>query len=649
MVTFAVDVVAPKPSGVTLITNNVSIADDGNNGIEDPSNNTGTDTTPVEAAPDLVISKVAQVSVINAAGVLIYDLSYENVGTQDATGVVISETVPLETTFNAASSSAGWSCADASPQGTVCTYTVGAVGAGVGVQTIQFAVTVVDPLSAGTDEIVNTATIGDDGTNGPDPTPGDNTSTANTPVDDAPDLLVLKSDEVNLVGPGEVIVYHIEYQNIGNQNATGVVITETVPQYTTFNLDNSTVGWSCVDGAIAGSTCNYNAGNVNAGDASQTIQFAANVLDPIPAGIDDVDNTVVIADDGSNGPDANPVNNTAIENTLLGALPDLSITKSDGDITSGPGQVIVYTLDYANMGNQNATGVIVTETVPDYATFLPASSSAGWGCLPDNSAGSICSYTVGNLDAGDAGQISFAVLVDDPLPAGVNELLNTALIADDGTNGPDPDPSNNTTVENTGLLLEPPVGIKVGEFDANDSRLIHWTMYWFNPNNNRDLPVFIYDPLPSNLTFVGGESCVATGSSSCTTPVFNATLNRLELNAVIAPDYGAPIDSSMAALANEVVIRFDTRVTSSGQTLIVNQGEANWDQDNDGDPNNDADNGQIPVVTDFPLTPEVGDPTVLSRVYAVPTLSLKGLLLMIGLFMLAWYSRQRFYPVKLNE
>jgi hypothetical protein len=256
---------------------------------------------------------------------------------------------------------------------------------------------------------------------------------------------------------------------------------------------------------------------------------------------------------------------------------------------------------------------------------------------------------VGNLDAGDAGQISFAVLVDDPLPAGVNELLNTALIADDGTNGPDPDPSNNTTVENTGLLLEPPVGIKVGEFDANDSRLIHWTMYWFNPNNNRDLPVFIYDPLPSNLTFVGGESCVATGTSSCTTPVFNATLNRLELNAVIAPDYGAPIDSSMAALANEVVIRFDTRVTSSGQTLIVNQGEANWDQDNDGDPNNDADNGQIPVVTDFPLTPEVGDPTVLSRVYAVPTLSLKGLLLMIGLFMLAWYSRQSFYPVKLNE
>ena len=55
---------------------------------------------------------------------MIYTLAYRNVGGAIATNVVITETVPAHTSLNAAASTSGWSCPDASPPGTVCTLHV---------------------------------------------------------------------------------------------------------------------------------------------------------------------------------------------------------------------------------------------------------------------------------------------------------------------------------------------------------------------------------------------------------------------------------------------------------------------------------------------------------------------------------------------
>ena len=94
--------------------------------------------------------------------------------------------------------------------------------------------------------IANSATIGDDGTGGPDPNPGDNTGSDTTPVNAAPDLTVVKSDGGASVAPGGTVVYTLFYDNNGNQGATGVVLTETVPANTTFNAGASSAGWTCV-------------------------------------------------------------------------------------------------------------------------------------------------------------------------------------------------------------------------------------------------------------------------------------------------------------------------------------------------------------------------------------------------------------------
>ena len=57
---------------------------------------------------------------------------------------------------------------------------------------------------------------------------------------------------------------------------------------------------------------------------------------------------------------------------------DLTLTKNDGDVTAIPDDTIAYTLDYANAGSADATGVVITETVPAGTTFDAGESTAGW-------------------------------------------------------------------------------------------------------------------------------------------------------------------------------------------------------------------------------------------------------------------------------
>ena len=163
-----------------------------------------------------------------------------------------------------------------------------------------------------------------------------------------------------------------------------------------------------------------------------------------------------VEDDHINGPDPTPANNCDDETTPITAQPDLRITKSDAGVAVPAGGLIVYTLNYANTGNQDATGVVLRETVPTYTTFDVAGGTAGWSCVPDANAGSNCSFSLGSVLAGASGTLSFAVRVIEPLPAGVSQVANTACIEDDKMNGADPTPDDNCGRRDTSLLLPTP-------------------------------------------------------------------------------------------------------------------------------------------------------------------------------------------------
>jgi uncharacterized repeat protein (TIGR01451 family) len=136
-----------------------------------------------EAAADLALNKSSAGAAVAPGDTVTYLLTYANAGPDDGTGVIINEVVPANTTFNqAASAPTVWSCADGSPAGTACSTVIGAVPGNNIADTVNFAVTIDDPLPAGVTQISNIATISDDGTHGADPTPANNSSTDTTPV-----------------------------------------------------------------------------------------------------------------------------------------------------------------------------------------------------------------------------------------------------------------------------------------------------------------------------------------------------------------------------------------------------------------------------------------------------------------------------------
>lgn len=513
---FAVTVNVSLPGGTVSTSNTVSIGDDNANGTDPtPANNSDIETTPLFAAPDIQIVKGDGNVSTTPGSTVVYSLAYSNTGTIGATGVVITETVPANTTFNSASSSAGWSCANGSPAGTTCTQTIGAVAVNTG-GSRNFAVTVINPVPAALTQISNTATIDEDGTNGTDPDTDNNTDTETTPVTAAPDMVIGKSDGGTSTTPGATIVYTLNYTNAGNQGATGVVLTETVPANTTFNSASSSTGWSCANGSPAGTTCTNTIGSVNGGGVTGSRTFAVTVINPVPAGVTQISNTASVADNGTNGADPTPSNNSATDTTPVTATPDLSLNKDDGGISATLGTVIPYTLTITNSGNQGAAGVTLTETVPANTTFNTAGSSAGWSCANGSPAGTTCTNSVGGLNGGNAtASRVFAVQVNAVVAPNVTQISNSASVADNGANGADPTPGNNNDGDTTPLNIVANLGINksVNTGTAVPGQPITYTIAYSNTGPQLSTGVVITDLIPSqldNVSFTASPPVTAT-------------------------------------------------------------------------------------------------------------------------------------------
>ena len=120
---------------------------------------------------------------------------------------------------------------------------------------------------------------------------------------------------------------------------------------------------------------------------------------------------------------------TAGDTTQVSSSPALSLTKSDGGVSTTPGGTLLYTLDYANAGHIGLAGVTLQETVPANTTFDATGSTPGWSCADASPAGTACTLTIGNLAGGASGTATFAVTVAGAVPAGVTQIANSATVA----------------------------------------------------------------------------------------------------------------------------------------------------------------------------------------------------------------------------
>lgn len=407
-----------------------------------------------------------------------------------------------------------------------------------------------------------------------------------TVLDAAPDLTLQKAGGSTEVTPGDIVSYELTYANVGNQHASGVVITETVPQHATFNAAASSPGWSCADGSDAGETCTIDLGVVAAGAGDEAVTFAVTVPDVVAAGATRIENAALIGDDGSGGLEAYPADNESSVNTTLIAQPDLQLSKQEGVTSVAPGGELVYTLTYTNAGNQGATGVVINEVVPEHTTFDAGASTSGWSCADGSAGGTTCTFSIGGVAGSASGTVTFAVNVDSPASAGAEQIVNSAGIEDDGANGADVDESDNSDSTQTILDAAPELTLEKSDGGASpgsgDSLI--YSLALANVGDQTANGVILTETVPANTTF---DATNSDARWACAPDDDAGSLCTLSLGDEL--DSGTDISFPFAVTIDSVL--------PAGIMQVENQAQAQATE-------------TAPVSSDDPETGEMGDATV---------------------------------------
>ncbi len=435
--------------------------------------------------------------------VVVYTISATDTSGLGLGGVQLTDVVPDLTAFDAAASSAGWSC-PATTSGSLCTLPIGNLPPN-GTLTRFFAVDIASPLPTGTASIANTACA----RQGPSSVVG--CASASLPTTGAPVLKLAKSVQSGNGAPGATLVYFLVVSNSGNQGSAPVTIAETVPANTTWNAAASSGGWSCA-GSGAGSSCTLQVGSVPAAGSAADL-FAVTVANPLPAGVTSVTNTACVSGSQTCGSVVTPTDGT----------PTLSVLKSLSG-TAAPGATLTYTITVQNTGNQGASSVTVSDQVPQYTSFQPAGSSPGWSCAPDGSAGSTCTAALGTVPAGATVSLTFAAKVLNPLPAGATSIGNTACAGTPSLLETSAQPCDTVTTPTLGH----PMLILSKQYTGGPvlpSAVLPFTLRLSNTGSQDAGPMTLHETVPAHGRFdaaasTPGWTCAAmTPGSACTLPL----------------------------------------------------------------------------------------------------------------------------------
>jgi uncharacterized repeat protein (TIGR01451 family)/fimbrial isopeptide formation D2 family protein len=427
---------------------------------------------------DLSLNKDDGVAKATAGAPLTYALNYTNSGNATAANVVITETVPVGTTYTGT----GWTCAGGGGAGHTCTRTIGSVLGGHS-GSVNFSVTVVDPIPPGLTSIDNTASVADVGGAYTDPTPDDNIATHSDSID-LVDLSLTKDVDDATPNANQVVVFTLTVSNDGPAQATGVKVTDTLPASLHFSSATPNAG-----GSYNSTTGLWTVGSVDAG-GSRTLTLKATVTSRFAA-----TNVAEVTHCDQRDKDSTPANGVTSEDdyatkTVTPKVADLGVTKSAAPSHPDVGSNVTYTITAHNYGSSNATGVKVTDVLlPGSLTYQPSLSSATTGSYD---AGTHV-WTIGALAKDASATLTLVATVDL-----AGEIDNTATIAGDQY---DDNPSNNTATIATSQLVDLVVHKTVDNDVPNVGTTVEFTVLVTNGGPGTATGVTISDALPDGLEF----------------------------------------------------------------------------------------------------------------------------------------------------
>ncbi|MFH8259209.1 DUF7507 domain-containing protein [Streptomyces roseolus] len=253
---------------------------------------------------------------------------------------------------------------------------------------------------------------------------------------------------------GDVVTYRVTARNEGGGGAEALVLTDHVPDGTTYVPGSLRV----VDGPNAGpktdkkgdDQAHYDAEsgmvvfhlgegatgsrpgslpNTGALPGGTTVEYRVTI--DRASGGRQISNTATASYENRLGDTPEPLTSTSNEEvTEVKPAADLSVTKAADATTVTVGQTVTYRVTVRNAGPNQATGITVTDQLPDGLVFLSADGSPG---AYDPASGR---WTLDELADG-----ATAALVLRAKATRTGSLTNTATVTGDDT---DPGPDNNS-------------------------------------------------------------------------------------------------------------------------------------------------------------------------------------------------------------
>ncbi len=618
----ALSTVVTIPAGQTTWTLEVEVFDDvyfeGDETVEivigEPTNAIRGRTTPGtivddDVEPSLGLSKIDRVggsagAPTSPGGEITYDLVVSHLAGAPATELVLTDVLPTGTSVAAGSVTTS--------QGTVTsedpvTVELGELGPSAQA-TVSFRADVAADLGVETELISNQASIASrelDPILSDDPDlPGEQDPTS-TQVVAEPNpaaektVILIDRDGDGLASPGDRLEYRLLVSNASGAPAIAVEVRDDLPPNTTL-----------VDGTLVtdrGLVLEQDPVRVAVGDLvvgdTALVSFQVELADPWPAasslvvinqGIVSGGNFDLFLTDDPGTPAANDATTvTLIASAEMTAVETVVLAvdqNTDGDVN--PGDVLEYTVVVENLGDRDATGVSFSQAVPAGTTLVAGSLTTSTGSVIE---GDPMQVVIGPL-AGRGGRVdlTFRVLVDDPLAAGTTEISAQGTVSADGLSAvatDDPTVAGSADPTVVPVVASPDLhatktDLLVSDLDgdglAGPGDRVRYEIRVTNDGDTGATSVNVVDVIPDGVTVVLGTETSSHGS-----PAISADGRTVETWVGDLP------------VGDEVVVTFEVELPDPLPLRLdhlLNQAVVE-----------SAELGDLP--SDDPDTPELGDPT----------------------------------------
>ena len=281
------------------------------------------------------------------------------------------------------------------------------------------------------------------------------------------------SDALSLA-QGSSFNYRYDVTSSGTVAATGVVVTDTFPQYITLGTITAPSGWTCNKGTKVSSGTTYATVICStpslAANTTISITVGATLAAVIPANTQ-LRNIVYVCKDGDTPttkcvpgcidpvnptctpppppPDCSPISGSPNYDPACVVLTHPKSTVSikkyantqDGQIVSdalslAQGSSFNYRYDVTSSGTTAASGVVVTDTFPQYVTLGTITAPAGWTCNKGTKVSSGTTYatvicSTPSLAANTTISITVGATLAAVIPANT-QLRNIVYVCKDG-------------------------------------------------------------------------------------------------------------------------------------------------------------------------------------------------------------------------